>query len=145
MQRGKYGTQRARSTTRRACNGSAQGRARVSRIPVFRGLIKLYRPVLDRVLRRPKITLLLAALVFVSAAWPVAHLGGELMPPLNEGDLLYMPSALPGLPASKASELLQITDRLEMFETTSCNRAGREGRAGRQLRGRRAFDGRPLY
>jgi len=42
----------------------------------------------------------------------LSHLGGEFMPPLEEGDLLYMPSALPGLSAQKASELLQLTDRM---------------------------------
>ena len=82
------------------------------RNPLNRVLITLYRPLLDRVLRHPKITLLGAVLVFASVAWPLSRLGGEFMPPLNEGDLLYMPSALPGLPASKASELLQMTDRM---------------------------------
>ena len=124
--------------------------------PLNRALIALYRPLLDRVLRHPKVTLLCAALAFASVAWPLSRLGGEFMPPLNEGDLLYMPSALPGLPASKASELLQITDRmiktvpevktvfgkagraetatdpapLEMFETTIQFRPRSEWRAG---------------
>ena len=53
-----------------------------------------------------------AALVFATTAWPLTHLGGEFMPQINEGDLLYMPSALPGLSAAKAGELLQQTDRL---------------------------------
>ena len=43
---------------------------------------------------------------------PVLRLGGEFMPPLDEGDILYMPSALPGLSADKASQILQQTDRL---------------------------------
>jgi len=80
--------------------------------PLNRSLIAIYRPALDFVLRHPKATLAGAALIFASVAWPLSRLGGEFMPPLNEGDLLYMPSALPGLPASKASELLQITDRM---------------------------------
>jgi copper/silver efflux system protein len=80
--------------------------------PLNRGLIALYRPALDAVLRQPIITLVLATLLMLSAAWPLSRLGGEFMPPLNEGDLLYMPSALPGLSAAKASELLQLTDRL---------------------------------
>jgi Cu(I)/Ag(I) efflux system membrane protein CusA/SilA len=50
-------------------------------------------------------------LVLASTAWPLAALGGEFMPRLDEGDLLYMPSALPGLSAGKAAELLQQTDR----------------------------------
>ncbi len=82
------------------------------RNPVNRVLIKLYRPLLDAVLRHPKATLLAAALVCVVTAWPLLRLGGEFMPPLDEGDLLYMPSALPGQSAGKASELLQQTDRL---------------------------------
>ncbi|MFS2094858.1 efflux RND transporter permease subunit [Pseudomonas sp. Pseusp11] len=80
--------------------------------PLNRWLIRLYQPLLDAVLRRPKITLLAALLIFVSALWPMSHLGGEFLPPLDEGDLLYMPSALPGLSAQKAAQLLQQTDRL---------------------------------
>jgi len=80
--------------------------------PLNRWLIRLYQPALDAVLRRPKATLLVALLVFVSALWPISRLGGEFLPPLDEGDLLYMPSALPGLSAQKAAQLLQQTDRL---------------------------------
>ncbi len=80
--------------------------------PVNRALIALYRPALEAVLRFPKATLLAAVLVLAVTAIPVARLGGEFMPPLDEGDLLYMPSALPGLSISKAAELLQQTDRL---------------------------------
>ena len=80
--------------------------------PLSRWLIRIYQPALDAVLRRPRITLLVAALVFFSALWPMSRLGGEFLPPLNEGDLLYMPSALPGLSAQKAAQLLQQTDRL---------------------------------
>nr|WP_180202084.1 efflux RND transporter permease subunit [Pseudomonas sp. SbOxS1]NYU01395.1 efflux RND transporter permease subunit [Pseudomonas sp. SbOxS1] len=80
--------------------------------PLNRWLIRIYQPALDAVLRRPKITLLVALLVFVSSLWPMSRLGGEFLPPLDEGDLLYMPSALPGLSAQKAAQLLQQTDRL---------------------------------
>jgi len=80
--------------------------------PVSRFLIRIYQPLLDRVLAWPKATLLVAALVFLTALWPLSQLGGEFLPPLDEGDLLYMPSALPGLSAQKATELLQQTDRL---------------------------------
>lgn len=80
--------------------------------PINRFLIGAYRPVLDAVLRFPKATLLAAALVLAATVVPLMRLGGEFMPPLDEGDLLYMPSALPGLSVSKASELLQQTDRL---------------------------------
>jgi len=82
------------------------------RNPLNRFLIALYRPLLDIVLRFPKMTLLAAALAAMLTVWPMARLGGEFMPPLDEGDLLYMPSALPGLSAGKVSQLLQQTDRL---------------------------------
>lgn len=64
--------------------------------PLNRWLIRGYRPLLDVVLRRPKTTLLVAGLLLLTTLWPVTRLGGEFMPPLDEGDLLYMPSALPG-------------------------------------------------
>jgi Cu(I)/Ag(I) efflux system membrane protein CusA/SilA len=85
---------------------------REARNPVNRWLIAAYRPALDAVLRHPIATLGVAALVLAASAWPMARLGAEFMPPLDEGDLLYMPSALPGLSVAKAGELLQQTDRL---------------------------------
>ena len=80
--------------------------------PLNRLLMRLYRPALEAVLRFPRATLVIAAVVLALTAIPVMRLGAEFMPPLDEGDLLYMPSALPGLSVSKASELLQQTDRL---------------------------------
>ncbi|MGE0774544.1 MAG: efflux RND transporter permease subunit, partial [Sphingomonadaceae bacterium] len=80
--------------------------------PVNRVLTRAYRPAIDWVLRRPKATLIIAALVLATTAWPLSRLGGEFLPAMNEGDLLYMPSALPGLSAAKASALLQQTDRM---------------------------------
>ncbi len=80
--------------------------------PINRWLTHIYRRPLDWVLQRPRTTLLIALVVFASSAWPISQLGGEFMPPMDEGDLLYMPSALPGLSAAKASELLQQTDRM---------------------------------
>ena len=80
--------------------------------PVNRFLIAVYRPVLAAVLKFPKSTLALALLAALSMAWPITKLGTEFLPPLYEGDILYMPSALPGLSAGKAAELLQQTDRL---------------------------------
>lgn len=77
-----------------------------------RWLTKIYRPGLDWVMRRPKATLVIAALIFLTTAIPFTRLGGEFLPPLDEGDLLYMPSALPGLSPGEASALLQRTDRL---------------------------------
>jgi Cu(I)/Ag(I) efflux system membrane protein CusA/SilA len=99
------------------------------RNPLNRGLIALYRPLLDRVLCRPTLTLVAAAAIFASVAWPLSRLGGEFMPPLNEGDVLYMPSALPGLPAAKAAELLQITDRLIKSVPEVATVFGKAGRA----------------
>jgi copper/silver efflux system protein len=97
--------------------------------PLIRGLIALYRPLLDGVLRRPKLTLAVAALLLVASAWPLQHIGGEFMPRLDEGDLLYMPSALPGLGAGKAAELLQQTDRLIKTVPEVASVHGKAGRA----------------
>jgi Cu(I)/Ag(I) efflux system membrane protein CusA/SilA len=80
--------------------------------PITRALIAVYRPALEWVLRRPRATLALSLLALASTVWPVSRLGGEFLPPLDEGDLLYMPSALPGLSTQKASELLQLTNRM---------------------------------
>ncbi len=71
--------------------------------PINRLLIKGYRPLLDAGLRHPKTTLGIAMIALLLTAIPISRLGGEFLPPLNEGDLLYMPSALPGLSAAKAS------------------------------------------
>jgi Cu(I)/Ag(I) efflux system membrane protein CusA/SilA len=97
--------------------------------PLNRALLGLYRPLLDSVLRRPMSTLIVAALVVASTAWPLLNIGGEFMPSLDEGDVLYMPSALPGLPASKASELLQITDRMIKTVPEVATVFGKAGRA----------------
>jgi len=80
--------------------------------PLNRLLIAVYRPLLEGVLRFPKLTLVAAAIIAAFTVWPMARLGGEFMPPIDEGDILYMPSALPGLSAGKVSQLLQQTDRL---------------------------------
>ena len=80
--------------------------------PINRALIAGYRPLLAAILRFPKTTLAVAALAALSVAWPLARLGTEFLPPLYEGDLLYMPSALPGISIGKAAEVLQQTNRL---------------------------------
>ncbi|MEB0060085.1 efflux RND transporter permease subunit [Variovorax sp. LG9.2] len=97
--------------------------------PVNRFLMAVYRPALELVLRFPKATLVLAALLLALTVLPVMRLGGEFMPPLDEGDLLYMPSALPGLSVSKASELLQQTDRLIKTVPEVARVFGKAGRA----------------
>lgn len=80
--------------------------------PLNRVLVYLYRPLLEASIRHPWVTIALAVIALALTAFPASRLGGEFLPPLNEGDLLYMPTALPGLSAAKASELLQQTDRL---------------------------------
>ncbi|WPL19686.1 Cation efflux system protein CusA [Thiorhodovibrio winogradskyi] len=80
--------------------------------PLNRGLIWLYRPGLRAVLRWPKLTIVIALLVMLSALWPLKQLGSEFMPDLYEGDLMYMPTTLPGISIGKAQQLLQQTDRL---------------------------------
>ncbi len=97
--------------------------------PLNRGLIALYRPLVNYVLRFPKATLGVALLLAVATIYPAVKLGGEFMPPLDEGDLLYMPSALPGLSAGKASELLQQTDRLIKTVPEVASVFGKAGRA----------------
>ncbi|MEZ2743833.1 efflux RND transporter permease subunit [Halopseudomonas bauzanensis] len=99
------------------------------RNPLNRGLIKVYEPVLDAVLRWPKTTLGVAVLVFLTGLWPASQLGGEFLPRMDEGDLLYMPTALPGLSAAKASELLQQTNRLIKTVPEVARVFGKAGRA----------------
>ena len=98
------------------------------RIP-NRLLIALYQPLLNTVLRFPKSTLVSALLVAIASAWPATQLSGEFMPPLDEGDLLYMPSALPGISAGKVGELLRQTDRLIKTVPEVARVFGKAGRA----------------
>ena len=74
--------------------------------------IAIYRPLLRAVLAWPRMTLVGAALFAAATLYPASNIGGEFLPPLDEGDLLYMPSALPGISPAKAAELLQQTDRM---------------------------------
>ncbi len=81
------------------------------RHPVSRFLRWLYTPVLHAVLRGRWVVLVVAVLLIASIVWPLMHIGSEFMPPLWEGDLLYMPTTFPGLSITKAREILQQTDR----------------------------------
>jgi Cu(I)/Ag(I) efflux system membrane protein CusA/SilA len=99
------------------------------RNPISRGLIRIYQPALDVVLRWPKATIVVALVIFLSGLWPASQLGGEFLPPLDEGDLLYMPTALPGLSTQKASELLQQTDRMIKSVPEVARVFGKAGRA----------------
>ncbi|WGS45503.1 efflux RND transporter permease subunit [Burkholderia sp. JSH-S8] len=97
--------------------------------PINRLLIRLYRPLLEATLRRPWAAIGLAVVALVLTILPISRLGGEFMPPLDEGDLLYMPTALPGISAGKASELLQQTDRLIKTVPEVATVFGKSGRA----------------
>ncbi|MBB1386238.1 efflux RND transporter permease subunit [Pseudoalteromonas sp. SG45-5] len=80
--------------------------------PVNRLLVAAYRPLLNWVLKFPKMTLVLAVVVSVIGFYPVNKIGSEFIPPLDEGDLMYMPTTYPGLSVGKAREILQQTDKL---------------------------------
>ncbi len=77
-------------------------------------MIRVYHPLLLKVLHWPKTTLLVAALSVLTVLWPLNKVGGEFLPQINEGDLLYMPSTLPGISAAEAASMLQKTDKLIM-------------------------------
>ncbi|MGH8239963.1 MAG: efflux RND transporter permease subunit, partial [Steroidobacteraceae bacterium] len=97
--------------------------------PLNRWLVRAYRPVLNRVLLHPRITIVAGVVLLALTAFPFLRLGGEFMPPLDEGDVLHMPSALPGLSAGKASQLLQQMDRLLMTVPEVDRVFGKMGRA----------------
>jgi Cu(I)/Ag(I) efflux system membrane protein CusA/SilA len=80
--------------------------------PANRFLQNVYRPLLMFALGKPKATIAIAVVALASIAWPVGRTGSEFMPPLYEGDLLYMPTTLPGLSIDEAANILQITDRI---------------------------------
>ena len=80
--------------------------------PISRFLIALYKPLLKTCLDWPKVTIMIALLVMASVVFPYQKLGSEFMPELEEGDLLYMPTTLPGVSIGKAQEMLMQTDRL---------------------------------
>jgi Cu(I)/Ag(I) efflux system membrane protein CusA/SilA len=80
--------------------------------PANRIMVTVYRPLLAIVLKRPAVTLLAAGLLLASSLYPLQRLGGEFLPRIDEGDLLYMPSTLPGLSVAAAGALLQTTDKL---------------------------------
>ncbi|MDR1045990.1 MAG: efflux RND transporter permease subunit [Candidatus Adiutrix sp.] len=82
------------------------------RNPLNRFLVFLYNPAIRLVLRHPKTTMAAALLILVSTLWPLARLGGEFLPRMDEGDLLYMPSTLPGVSVGEIGRLLQTTDKL---------------------------------
>jgi len=97
--------------------------------PINRTLLRAYQPLLRTALTYPRAVLVVALLVLLATAYPVTHVGGEFMPPLDEGDVLYMPSALPGISAGKVTQLLQQTDRLIKTVPEVASVFGKVGRA----------------
>jgi copper/silver efflux system protein len=97
--------------------------------PINRFLARLYQPAIDFTLAKPHLILIGALIAFATVAWPLTRIGGEFMPMMDEGDLLYMPTALPGLSAAEASELLQLTDRMIMTVPEVESVFGKAGRA----------------
>ena len=100
-----------------------------TRNPLSRMFIRLYQPFIRLVLRWRKCTLLLAVFLLVVTVYPFSRLGSEFMPPLNEGDFLYMPTTLPGISITKAKELLQQTDKIIQRFPEVLTTHGKIGRA----------------
>jgi Cu(I)/Ag(I) efflux system membrane protein CusA/SilA len=99
------------------------------RNPLNRLLVACYLPVLSKVLQFPKVTILLTLLVAIVGFYPINKLGSEFIPPLDEGDLMYMPTTYAGLSIGKARELLQQTDKLIATIPEVKNVFGKIGRA----------------
>jgi Cu(I)/Ag(I) efflux system membrane protein CusA/SilA len=99
------------------------------RNPINRLLQKVYQPFIHGVLRFKFLTIGAAFLLLLATAWPLSRLGSEFMPPLNEGDILYMPTTDPGLSITKARELVQQTDRILMTFPEVEHVLGKVGRA----------------
>jgi copper/silver efflux system protein len=97
--------------------------------PINRVLTAAYQPVINAVIRFPKGTLAAAAAILVVGLWPATKLGSEFMPPLDEGDLMYMPTTYPGVSIDKAREMLQHTDRMIMQVPEVKRVFGKIGRA----------------
>jgi Cu(I)/Ag(I) efflux system membrane protein CusA/SilA len=97
--------------------------------PINRFLIWIYRPVIALVMRAKLLTVAAALLVLAASAWPVARLGTEFMPTLNEGTLFYMPVTLPGISITKAAELLQTQDKIIKSFPEVASVYGKAGRA----------------
>ena len=97
--------------------------------PLSRLLIGAYRPVIQGVLRFRWLTIAAALVILGATIYPLGKLGSEFMPPLNEGDLLYMPTTDPGISITKAKEILQQTDKIIKSFPEVENVMGKAGRA----------------
>jgi Cu(I)/Ag(I) efflux system membrane protein CusA/SilA len=80
--------------------------------PINRFFVRCYQPVLKAALGAPKVTVILAVMLGASAFWPAIKTGHEFMPPLYEGDLLYMPMTLPGVTPTGVKQILQTTNKM---------------------------------
>jgi copper/silver efflux system protein len=80
--------------------------------PAHRWLVRIYRPMIQRVLNFPRRTVMVAVGVSLAAVWPAMHLGSEFMPTLNEGTLLYMPTGQPAMSVTTAAQLLQVQNKI---------------------------------
>lgn len=98
--------------------------------PLSRLLIGAYRPVIQGVLRFRWLTIVAALMILGATVYPLGKLGSEFMPPLNEGDLLYMPTTDPGISITKAKEVLQQTDKIIKSFPEVEHVMGKAGRAG---------------
>ncbi len=107
--------------------------------PLNNALSKVYKPVINAVLRSPGTLLIVASIIVIIGFWPLSRLGAEFMPELNEGDLLYMPTTLPGISIGKAQQILQQTDKLISTVPEVKTVFGKIGRADT------ATDSAPLY
>ncbi len=97
--------------------------------PINRMLVGAYTPLLKQVLHFPKLTLLAAAVITVVGFYPMDKIGSEFIPPLDEGDLMYMPTTYPSISIGKAREILQQTDKLIATVPEVKNVFGKIGRA----------------
>ncbi|MDO5531460.1 efflux RND transporter permease subunit [Sutterella sp.] len=97
--------------------------------PLNRFLIYIYEPLLRGVLRFPKLTLIAACAVVMTVSWPLERLGAEFLPQIAEGDILYMPTTLPGVSSAEAAAMLQTTDKLIRTVPEVASVFGKAGRA----------------
>lgn len=107
-------------------------RGRIRRVtdnPINTGLITWFSPIIGRIVRFPKTTVVLGFIIVMGASLPILKIGSEFMPPLDEGDLMYMPTTYPGISIDKARELLQQTDKIIRTVPEVENVFGKIGRA----------------
>lgn len=102
---------------------------REDRNPLNRVMMTCYRPAIKAVLSYPKATMAVAVVITLIGFWPLSRIGSEFIPPLDEGDLMYMPTTYAGISIGKARELLQQTDKMIKTVPEVENVFGKMGRA----------------